>query len=158
MNSELKSARDQAAKEMGNRHAMPVIRSMYPSTSRSQMSGQFAQLYTLGFNHAHELLSSKIAELEAERPTTNTGWPHEKKLHEELTALRKQNETMKILIKDLRDNLHEHYNGCLFCGEDLNKVYDDDGEVKIGHRVKCHAYRADDLLAELEQHAKGEVK
>lgn len=50
--------------EMGNRHANPIIRSTYPSKSREVMSGEFAQLYSLGFKDCSELLIKALMALE----------------------------------------------------------------------------------------------
>lgn len=54
--------RDLKAEEQGNNHANPIIRSMYPSTSRSQMAAQFAQLYSLGWNQAVETVLRLLSE------------------------------------------------------------------------------------------------
>lgn len=59
----LQEKRDELAKTMGNRHANPVIRSMYPSKSRGQMAGEFSQLYSLGFSDACDLLIPEIEKL-----------------------------------------------------------------------------------------------
>lgn len=59
----LQEKRDELAKTMGNRHANPVIRSMYPSKSRGQMAGEFSQLYSLGFSEACALLIPEIEKL-----------------------------------------------------------------------------------------------
>lgn len=48
----LDKLRDKMAREQGDRHATPIIRSMYPLTSRGEMASQFAQLYSLGFDAA----------------------------------------------------------------------------------------------------------
>lgn len=42
--------RDRLAKVMGDNHAQPIIRSMYPARSRGEMSREFQQLYSLGYD------------------------------------------------------------------------------------------------------------
>ena len=49
------------ADKMGRQHANPIIRSMYPETSRGDMSRQFAQLFTLGFAAGVESESVRTA-------------------------------------------------------------------------------------------------
>lgn len=63
MTPELTRMRDELAKQQGINHANPIIRSMYPSTSRTDMATQFAQLHSLGFTAAHDLLMPVIAKL-----------------------------------------------------------------------------------------------
>lgn len=48
----LDEERNLKAKQQGNNHACPVIRSMYPSKSRGEMAGEFSQLYSVGYADA----------------------------------------------------------------------------------------------------------
>jgi len=57
--------RTERALEMGNRHASPIIRSMYPSKSRGDMAREFAQLYSLGFQDALRHSPTVLALVEA---------------------------------------------------------------------------------------------
>jgi hypothetical protein len=57
----MNDVRDTLAIEMGNRHANPVIRSMYPSKPRGEMAKEFAQLFTLGWDAGYQ---AAIDELE----------------------------------------------------------------------------------------------
>ena len=56
---ELNKIRDEEANKQGSQHAHPILRSMYPLTSRGEMASQFAQLFTLGFNYAVEVLKKE---------------------------------------------------------------------------------------------------
>lgn len=47
-----KQVRDEAAKSCGDGKAVPIIRSMYPSTSRGEMSKQFQQVFCEGYDYA----------------------------------------------------------------------------------------------------------
>lgn len=56
LQEELKKERNKNAEFQGNGHAIPVVRSMYPSKSRGEMAREFAQLYSLG----HEAASARL--------------------------------------------------------------------------------------------------
>jgi hypothetical protein len=62
MTPKMTALRDELAKEQGDNHACPVIRSMYPSKSRGEMSREFAQLYSLGFDACYEIMLKEVEE------------------------------------------------------------------------------------------------
>jgi hypothetical protein len=64
MNSAAKKIRDDQAKQQGRNHAVPVLRSMYPSTSRGEMAKQFEQLFSLGFDAGHATAMEENKQLE----------------------------------------------------------------------------------------------
>lgn len=54
MTDEQKQLRDEAARQQGDNHACPIVRSMYPSKSRGEMAREFAQLFSLGHDFAFD--------------------------------------------------------------------------------------------------------
>lgn len=54
---------EELADEQGRRHALPEIRSMYPSKSRGEMSREFSQLFVLGYSAAMADAEKEITEL-----------------------------------------------------------------------------------------------
>jgi hypothetical protein len=63
MTPKMTAIRDELAEQQGDNHANPIIRSMYPLKSRSEMSREFAQLYSIGFNACHEIMLKKVEEM-----------------------------------------------------------------------------------------------
>lgn len=57
------SKRDEMAKEWGDRHAIPIIRSLYPSKSRGEMAREFSQLFTLGWDACAKDAEAREAQL-----------------------------------------------------------------------------------------------
>ena len=59
----LRVMRDDQAQQQGNRHANPVLGDMYPLTSMSMMSTQFAQLYSIGFTEGAQAVLEEAEKL-----------------------------------------------------------------------------------------------
>ncbi len=57
---------EREAKKQGNNHACPVIRSMYPLTSRGGMAKKFEHLYFLGHSSLAPLLERAMKQLKDE--------------------------------------------------------------------------------------------
>lgn len=54
--------RDELANEQGDRHANPIIRSMYPSRSRGQMAREFGQLFSIGWDAGYAVAKEETSQ------------------------------------------------------------------------------------------------
>lgn len=143
MTDELKSARDQAAKEFVDEHIENARKCCdqcsWRAVDRSEWLGV---AHKDGFEKAVELMAVKIAEMEAENRRYDDVYESAKdqifNLESELTTLRKQVEGMKVAFCKISDVRRDVLDGYKTHG-DLDNAY-----------IDCVL-----KFTELEQHAKG---
>ena len=99
MTKEQREEMEKLSTEMGNRHANPVIRSLYPLTSRGEMARQFAQLFMLGFS----------AGVESERKRTQVLVDALRKIQSGLTT--QENKVEFYTKREATEALNEYQKG-----------------------------------------------